>query len=89
MIFAGVYSLLVASAIIGIVAGHHRLLPIQRVAWVEGLLFGLLWAGCRTAFGAFHQVSYMNSERSGELINSHSSLPQAHDMNPFDASPEI
>jgi len=88
MVFAGVYHLMVASAIIGIVAGHHRLLSIQRVAWVEGLLFGLLWSGSGMAFRAFHQVSYMDS-KSGELISSHSSLPQAHDMNPFDASPEI
>jgi len=62
IVFAGVHSLLVASAIIGIVAGHHRLLSNQRVAWVEGLLFGLLWSGSGMAFRALHQVSYMDSE---------------------------
>jgi len=62
LVLAGVHSLLVASAIIGIVAGHHRLLPIQRVAWVECLLFGLLWSGCGLTFRVLHRVSYMDSE---------------------------
>jgi hypothetical protein len=58
IISAGVRSFMGIGTIVGSVIAHHALLALSgRVAWIDSLLFGLLWSGCGIVSRVIHFVS--------------------------------
>jgi hypothetical protein len=89
IISAGLHCVMGVGTILGSIIAHHALPDLGgKIAWIDSLLFGLMWAGCGIISRFIHFVSWSCYEMC-ELTIRIPPPPQAHATNPFDSSPAI